>query len=75
MSNGLTGEIVKAYGIDIGASVVGIAASKDFSLAPEGFKPTDVLPGCLSVIVLGTTVSPKVLNDTAEYTTSARKTM
>jgi epoxyqueuosine reductase QueG len=53
-----------------GANVVGIAASKDFGLAPNGFKPTDVLPECLSVIVLGTTFSPEVLNDIAEYTTS-----
>ncbi|MDR7811841.1 hypothetical protein [Lacrimispora sp.] len=53
-----------------GANVVGIAASKDLGLAPNGFKPTDVLTECLSVIVLGTTFSPEVLNDIAEYTTS-----
>lgn len=62
--------LVKEYGMDAGASVVGIAAAKDFGLAPDGFKPTDMLPECLSVIVLGTTFSPEVLNDVAEYTAS-----
>jgi epoxyqueuosine reductase QueG len=70
MVNVLTIEIVKEYGINAGANVVGIAASKDFDLAPDGFKPTDVLPECLSVIVLGATFSPEVLDDVAEYTAS-----
>ena len=70
MAAELTSAIVKEYGINAGAGVVGIAASKDFGLAPDGFKPTDVLPECLSVIVLGATFSPEVLNDIAEYTTS-----
>jgi epoxyqueuosine reductase QueG len=66
----LSSEVVKEYGLTVGASVVGIAASKDFGLAPDGFKPTDVLPECLSVIVLGATFSPEVLSDIAEYTAS-----
>jgi epoxyqueuosine reductase QueG len=66
----ITSAIVKEYGIDAGASVVGIAASKDFGLAPDGFMPTDTLLECLSVIVLGATFSPEVLNDIAEYTAS-----
>ena len=66
----ITSEIVKEYGINAGANVVGIAASKDFGLAPDGFKPNDVLPECLSVIVLGATFSPEALNDIAEYTAS-----
>ena len=70
MINELTSAIVREYGINAGANVVGVAASKDFTLAPDGFKPTDVLPECLSVIVLGATFSPEVLNDIAEYTTS-----
>ncbi|MCL2152667.1 MAG: 4Fe-4S binding protein [Oscillospiraceae bacterium] len=70
----ITSEIVKEYGFSAGASVVGIAASKEFGLAPDGFKPTDVLPECLSVIVLGATFSPEVLNDMAEYT-ATRNTM
>ena len=70
MVNAISSEIVKGYGLSAGASVVGIATSKDFGLAPEGFKPTDVLPGCLSVIVLGDTFSLDVLNDIAMYTAS-----
>ncbi len=66
----LTSAIVKAYGLNAGASVVGIAASKDFVLAPDGFRPTDVLPECVSVVVLGATFSPDVLKDVAEYTAS-----
>lgn len=66
----LNNAIVKEYGRNAGASVVGIAASKDFVLAPDGFKPTDVLPECLSVIVLGTTFSSEVLNDVERYSTS-----
>ena len=66
MKSEITSEIVKEYGISAGANVVGIAASKDFGLAPDGFKPTDVLPDCLSVIVLGATFSPEVLNDISE---------
>ena len=70
MASELTSEIVKGYGFNAGASVVGIAASKDFGLAPDGFKPTDVLPECLSVVVLGAAFSPDVLNDIAEYSAS-----
>ncbi len=74
MATKLTGAIVKEYGRNAGADVVGIAAAKDFGLAPDGFNPTDVFPECLSVIVLGTTFSPEVLNSIDEYTAS-RNTM
>jgi epoxyqueuosine reductase QueG len=66
----LSSDIVKKYGLAAGACVVGIASSKSFDLAPNGFKPTDVLPECLSVIVLGATFSPEVLNDIDKYTAS-----
>jgi len=66
----MNSEIVKEYGLNAGANIVGIAASKDFGLAPDGFKPADVLPECLSVIVLGSTFSPDVLNGIAEYSAS-----
>ncbi|MCL2298688.1 MAG: 4Fe-4S binding protein [Firmicutes bacterium] len=49
----LTAELVKEYALAAGAKVVGIAAAKDFVDAPAGFHPTDALPGCVSVIVLG----------------------
>ena len=65
----MNSEIVKEYGLNAGASVVGIANSKDFGLAPKGFKPTDALEGCLSVIVLGTPIPQEILLKTsAEYT-------
>ena len=72
---GLTSEIVKEYGLNAGANVVGIAASGDFGLAPEGFKPTDNLEGCLSVIVLGSTFPKEVLKSTVEYTASRNATI
>jgi len=70
MPNELTSEMVKDYGKNAGAIVVGVANAKDFGLAPVGFKPTDVLPECKSVIVLGAASPPEVLNDIAEYTAS-----
>ena len=68
--NEINSKIVKEYGLNAGASVVGIAASKDFGSAPKGFKPSDNLEGCLSVIVLGATFPQAVLNKTDEYTAS-----
>ncbi|MCL2166309.1 MAG: epoxyqueuosine reductase, partial [Clostridiales bacterium] len=60
---------VKTIGIDAGASVVGIAASSDFQFAPDGFKPTDVLEGCRSVIVLGVPFARETLSmSPPEYT-------
>ena len=66
----ITSEIVKEYGLNAGASVVGIAASKDFGSAPEGFKPSDNLEGCRSVVVLGAAFPQDDLNSTVEYTAS-----
>lgn len=68
MKTDINNEIVKEYGLSAGASVVGIAAAKDFGLAPEGFRPSDILEGCLSVIVLGATFPQEVLKSVAEYT-------
>ena len=65
----INSEIVKEYGISAGASIVGIAASNDFGLAPEGFKPSDKLEGCLSVVVLGTPFPQEALSmNLSEYT-------
>ena len=69
----LNSETVKEYGIQAGASVVGIAASKDFGLAPEGFKPSDNLEGCRSVIVLGTAFPKETLSNTSDEYTASRK--
>ena len=65
MADEVSSARVKAYGLDAGASVVGIAAAKDFGPAPEGHKPSDVLEGCLSVIVLGSPFPKEVLLDTS----------
>ena len=70
MPNGLNSKTVKKYGLNAGASVVGVAASKDFGLAPKGFKPSDNLEGCLSVIVLGAPSPQEVLKNTVDYTAS-----
>ena len=43
---------------------------KIFHWHQTGFKPTDVLPECRSVIVLGAAFSPETMNDIAAYTTS-----
>jgi len=65
----INSKIVKEYGHNAGASVVGIAASQDFGLAPDGFKPSDKLEGCLSVVVLGTPFSREALSvNLSEYT-------
>jgi epoxyqueuosine reductase QueG len=65
----LTHSTVKEYGIEAGASVVGIAASKDFGLAAEGFRPADVLDGCLSVVVFGSPFPQEaLLKSSGEYT-------
>ena len=60
----LTSEIVKEYAISAGARVAGIAAAGDFTRAPEGFRPTDALEGCVSVIVMGAPIPREaVLSD------------
>ena len=61
MADGLTSEMVREYGLGMGAGVVGVAAAKDFGSAPEGRKPTDVLEGCLSVVVLGAPVPKEAI--------------
>jgi len=64
----LNSEMVKEYGLNAGAGVVGIASSGDFHLAPDGFNPADVLDGCLSVIVLGFPFPREaILDDSIRY--------
>jgi len=71
----LNSETVKEYGINAGASIVGIASSKDFALAPDGFKPADALADCLSVVVLGTPFPQEALLKTSVEYTAIRNTM
>ena len=68
MSIVISSETVKDYGLNAGADIVGIAAVGDFCLAPDGYRPSDVLEGCRSVIVLGATFPKEVLKDITEYT-------
>jgi len=75
MAAEIDSKAVKDYGIEAGASVVGIAASKDFILAPEGFKPTDKMEGCLSVVVFGTPFPKNILPKTSAEYTELRKVM
>ncbi|MCL2164581.1 MAG: hypothetical protein FWH55_09370 [Oscillospiraceae bacterium] len=75
MANMLTSDIVKGYGINAGADVVGIAASVDFGLAPNGFKPSDSLEGCLSVVVFGAASPQIALLESSSVYTALRKAM
>ena len=70
MATALTTEATRGYALQAGADVFGIAGSDRFGAAPAGFHPTDVLPECRSVIVLGATFPAEVLGDGAEYTAS-----
>jgi len=60
----MTSETMKTYGLEAGASVVGIACAEDFGVAPEGYRPADALEGCRSVIVLGAPIPKEaILNE------------
>ena len=45
-------EDIKQMCLELGADLVGVAAASLFKDAPAGYHPTDVLPGCQSVVVL-----------------------
>ncbi|MCL2143104.1 MAG: hypothetical protein FWH44_02450 [Methanomassiliicoccaceae archaeon] len=69
MSAEIYSATVKMYGTDAGAVVVGIASSDGLSSAPDGSRPSDVLKGCRSVIILGIPFTQdSLLGDTADYT-------
>ncbi|MCL2032708.1 MAG: hypothetical protein FWG96_05520 [Methanomassiliicoccaceae archaeon] len=69
----INSEVVKEYGLKAGAAVVGIAASKDFIMSLDGFKPSDHLEGCLSVIVFGAPFPQEALKSNAEYTLARKE--
>jgi epoxyqueuosine reductase QueG len=75
MINGLNNETVKEYGISAGASTVGIAKAKDFGAALEGFRPSDVLAGCLYVVVLGSPFPKEALRGSSVEYTEIRNAM
>ena len=69
LKTGLDSALVKRFGADAGAGVVGVAAADDFTLAADGCGPADVLPGCRSVVVLGVPFPPGALElEPPEYT-------
>jgi epoxyqueuosine reductase QueG len=68
MKTQIDSSFVKKMGTEAGATIVGIASSNDFSSAPDGYRPSDVLEGCLSVIVLGVPFPKEVLDNAVDYT-------
>lgn len=50
-------EDIREYAMQIGADLVGFAKVEDFSEAPEGFHPNDIMPSAQSVIVIGKALS------------------
>ena len=68
MKKEIDSPIVKKYGKDAGADVVGIASSNEFTSAPEGFRPSDVMKECASVIVLGISFSRDAFESSSRYT-------
>lgn len=57
-------EEIREYALRNGAHVAGFATAEDFVEAPEGFRPTDIMPKAKSVIVLGKALSKgTVLSD------------
>jgi epoxyqueuosine reductase QueG len=46
-------EIVKTEAVNRGMSMCGVAGIDRFNSSPPGRHPTDILPGCKSVIVIG----------------------
>ena len=68
MAKELNSETVKKYGLEAGADTVGIAVATDFGLAPEGFKPSDNLEGCRSVIVMGASFPKEAFENVPDYT-------
>jgi len=66
----LDSEIVKAYALRAGAKVVGIASADDFDLSRDGFRPSDNLEGCRSVVVLGSPMPKEAFDNVTDYTAS-----
>lgn len=47
-------DILREKAYDMGSDMFGVASIDRFAESPEGRHPTDILPGCKSVIVIGT---------------------
>lgn len=72
----LTSVCVKKMADALGADLCGIAPAERFSQAPLGYSPTDVLPGCKSVVVIAVRFLTSTLSarSTIPYTV-ARNTL
>ena len=57
----LTSDEIKSLVLNLGADKCGIASIDRFSLAPEGFRPTDVYSKCKSVVALLKRMPPEVI--------------
>ena len=66
---------VRGYAADEGAVAVGIAGAADLRSAPDGFRPSEILDGCLSVIVLGVPFPRDALTGTSSSYTEVRNAM
>jgi epoxyqueuosine reductase QueG len=64
----LDSSIVKSYGMEAGASVVGIVSAKDLDDAPQGYRPSDALEGCVSVVILAIPFSRDAYDNEYRYT-------
>lgn len=53
---------LKTYAIKMGADLVGIAANSQFTGAPKGHSPADLMPNARSVIVLAQRLPRGVFN-------------
>lgn len=49
------------YAMDKGASLVGFAGAQDMAGAPEGFRPTDIMPAARGIIVLAKVIPKGVM--------------
>lgn len=61
--------VIKEQAGKLGADLVGFASVDRFSEAPEGFRPTDIMPRAQSVIVLAKRFPREVVRNTRRLTT------
>jgi epoxyqueuosine reductase len=63
-------EKIRQYALSAGTHLIGFANADDFGDAPEGFRPTDIMPVAKSVIVLGKALTAGTVcsNNKAVYT-------
>lgn len=54
---------LKAVARNLGADLAGIAPVERFAGAPEGFKPTDIMPGAQSVVVMAKRIPKEVIKN------------